>query len=744
MKSKGPDQHLPALFELAAELLGLVDTDGHLRILNGAWRRTLGFESETLEGRALLDLLHPEDHELARSALGEPEETRFEARVVTQDGGWRNVVWSARRAPDGWLLAGRDLTDQRTAEARTAASEEHLAEAQAAAGFGTWLVELGSDEVWWSPEQYRIYGQSPEHFRPTLENATGLTHREDRQRLREYAEVALSAERPGGSIEYRIVRGEDQVRTLNADWRVLRDPNGTPVRIMGTVRDVTEERAAAEALRENEERLRTLFEQVPAIVYTAGLGVEGEWTYVSPRIESMLGYAPDEWIARPRLWFQSVHPDDRVRVLEDEDDMQRTGFLRSEYRLRARDGRTICVRDEATLIMEPSGAPGMRGVMLDVTEARHAAASVELAHDRLQAIIDNSPLVIFAKDPEQRFLFANREFEQLWGLVPGQAIGRRARDFAPPEVAERLEAADRLVLELGESVKAEDYVERHGVRRTYLAHRFPLVERDGEVGGMAVVAVDITERAQREEALRDRLEWSARIHDAITNERFTLHAQPIVELATGNVVQEELLIRMLSEEPGVLVPPSEFLPQAERFGLAPAIDRWVIGKAVELARTRRVEVNLSAQSIVDASLHEFVETCLERAGGRAENIVFEITETAAASDIEQARRFAERLRALGCGFALDDFGTGYGSFTYLKHLPVQYLKIDIEFVRDLHSESSDTQVVTSIVDVARNFGMRTIAEGVEQAATLDLLTDLGVDFAQGFHLGRPEQVQLTG
>ena len=117
--------------------------------------------------------------------------------------------------------------------------------------------------------------------------------------------------------------------------------------------------------------------------------------------------------------------------------------------------------------------------------------------------------------------------------------------------------------------------------------------------------------------------------------------------------------------------------------------------------------------------------------------MFEITETAAASDLLQAGKLASRLVSLGCGFALDDFGTGYGSFTYLKHLPVGYIKIDMTFVRNLVSDTSDRQVVKAIVDVARNFEIRTIAEGVEDKETLDRLAELGVDFAQGYYLGRP-------
>jgi EAL domain-containing protein (putative c-di-GMP-specific phosphodiesterase class I) len=190
-----------------------------------------------------------------------------------------------------------------------------------------------------------------------------------------------------------------------------------------------------------------------------------------------------------------------------------------------------------------------------------------------------------------------------------------------------------------------------------------------------------------------------------------------------------------------LVMPDEFLPPAERFGLIQEIDRWVVAEAVKIAKHRRVEVNLSGKSIGDAELIKMIETQLKQHGTDPGNLIFEITETAAAENLDAARDFAWRLRGLGCGFALDDFGTGYGTFAYLKHLPVTFLKIDIEFVRYLAIDPSDQKIVKSIIAVAQNFGVQTIAEGVEHQATLDLLRELGVDYAQGFLIGEPKPVE---
>jgi EAL domain-containing protein (putative c-di-GMP-specific phosphodiesterase class I) len=234
------------------------------------------------------------------------------------------------------------------------------------------------------------------------------------------------------------------------------------------------------------------------------------------------------------------------------------------------------------------------------------------------------------------------------------------------------------------------------------------------------------------------------VREAVRESKLVLHSQPILELATNSIHQEELLVRMRGGR-GVedLVMPGEFLPPAERFGLVQEIDRWVIAEAVGLAKTRRVEVNVSGKSIGDAEIIKLIETQIRDSGVDPANLVFEITETAAAENLEAARDFAWRLRGLGCGFALDDFGTGYGTFAYLKHLPVTFIKIDIEFVRYLAIDPSDQKIVKSIIAVAQNFGVQTIAEGVEHQTTLDLLRDLGVDYAQGFLIGEPAPVEYV-
>ena len=189
------------------------------------------------------------------------------------------------------------------------------------------------------------------------------------------------------------------------------------------------------------------------------------------------------------------------------------------------------------------------------------------------------------------------------------------------------------------------------------------------------------------------------------------------------------------------IAPSEFLPAAERFGAIREIDRWVISRGAELAATgMSVEINISGTSMGDAGVLEEIDRALARTGADPSDMVFEITETTMIENVEVARGLARRLRKRGCRFALDDFGTGFGALSALKSLPLDFLKIDKEFVRDLCTSDTDRHVIAATVDLARAFGLKTIAEGVEDQPTLDLLAELGVDLAQGFLLGRPAPI----
>jgi diguanylate cyclase (GGDEF)-like protein len=237
-----------------------------------------------------------------------------------------------------------------------------------------------------------------------------------------------------------------------------------------------------------------------------------------------------------------------------------------------------------------------------------------------------------------------------------------------------------------------------------------------------------------------KLTWADRIREAIDQQRFVVYAQPIFNLRKECVAREELLVRMLDENDDV-IPPSSFLPTAERLGLITEIDRLVLAKAVELAgRSQPIAVNVSGASLSDPRLIADVRTAIAD-GLNPAWLDFEITETAAISNMDHARAFANAVTGLGCGLGLDDFGTGFSSFSYLKELPVQHLKIDIEFIRELPRSPTDQRLVQALVQFAKAFGQETVAEGIEDSETLAMVRAFEIDYAQGFHIGEPALVE---
>jgi EAL domain-containing protein (putative c-di-GMP-specific phosphodiesterase class I) len=236
--------------------------------------------------------------------------------------------------------------------------------------------------------------------------------------------------------------------------------------------------------------------------------------------------------------------------------------------------------------------------------------------------------------------------------------------------------------------------------------------------------------------------WLERLRRALDSGSFVLHFQPIVALSDRRTSHHEALLRLADEPDGRLVAPGRFLPAAERYGLVREIDRMVIDEvAARLAAAGdervRIAVNVSALSVTDPTMLAYIERRLRWHGVEASQLVVEITETAAISDMESARIFCAGVLELGCDLALDDFGAGFGSFQYLKHLPFSYLKIDGDFIRRLPVSRTDQLVVRAIAGVVRGMGALTIAEFVGDETTIEMLRSYGVDYAQGFAVGRP-------
>jgi PAS domain S-box-containing protein len=328
---------------------------------------------------------------------------------------------------------------------------------------------------------------------------------------------------------------------------------------------------------------------------------------------------------------------------------------------------------------------------------------------------------------EGRFTSLNASWERILGWSREELMARPLIEFVHPEDVERTIAQRGLAPERDrELVDFENrFRTKDGEYRWLSWHAYS----DGE--RWLAAAADVTDR----KLVHDDFE------QAIAEDRLLAYRQQIIDWRAGEVVHEELLARLRGRQDGLIFEAHDFLPEAERTGAIGTIDRWMTMRGLELADGgRNVAINLSTRSIADHELMEELIEAVGNANGGAARLVFEITETAALENVGGAREVAERLGSLGCAIALDDFGTGFASLTHLRDLPVQIVKIDARFVAGVRSQPADRALVEGVASMARALGMRTVAEGVEDEATYELLKDCDIDWMQGYLVGRPSPV----
>jgi len=249
------------------------------------------------------------------------------------------------------------------------------------------------------------------------------------------------------------------------------------------------------------------------------------------------------------------------------------------------------------------------------------------------------------------------------------------------------------------------------------------------------------------------IHWLQKIQGALRDNKFELYYQPIVHARVGMLRGPglEVFVRMESENGHAAAPPAEFIRAAERYRLMPHVDRWVVQTVLSalgrgglhLAEGRSVAINIAGQTLGDAEFLEFVVECFDHSGAKPEDICFEVTESSVVANLDHARRFIAVLHGMGCEFALDDFGSGLSSFSTLKTLPMDYLKIDGSFIRNLAGDTVNQAMVAAMIELSRSLNFRIVAEQVEDQSSLDLVKRMGIDFVQGFIVGRPQPLSVT-
>ena len=565
-------------------------------------------------------------------------------------------------------------------------------------------------------------------------------------------------------------------------------------RAVVSVRDAREliaGREAAVALVEAEARYRSLVEQIPAVVYAD----DGNVTeYVNPQIEQILGVSPEAYRADPDMWLRMVHPEDRDRV-----EAQSRAFIAGEggdledYRMVRPDGRIVWVRDRAYAHRDAEGrAVFEHGILFDVTELKDAEARVAhmAYHDGLTSLANRQlfeqTLILAVERAKRDETSVAVVFLDLDNFkLVNDSLGHHAGDLLLCELADRLRTSTRetdlvarqggdeflmLLADLDPS-EAEAAATRVAHRVTEaLAHPFGLQGTEFHARGSIGVSVYPRDALDAETLLKNadiamyrakriepgghmffavegddamsRLSFEQRLRHAVEAQEWVLHFQPVVDLADRRVVGAEALIRW--QDHHGIVPPGEFIPVAEELGLIEAIGDWVIDEVATQQRAWRdagldleVSFNLSPRQLWTPRLADRLLMKLRDADVDPSTVQAEITESTAMADPDRTQRTLRELHSWGLRLALDDFGTGYSSLSRLKHMPVDVLKIDREFIRHVDRDVRLAGMVRAMIQVAQSLDMVPLAEGVESESEYVFLRSNGCRLAQGFWFAHP-------
>lgn len=545
-----------------------------------------------------------------------------------------------------------------------------------------------------------------------------------------------------------------------------------------------------DALRESTERYTELFENANDMVYTHD--AEGRFTSMNNAGERLTGYHQDD-VSHMRF-HSIVAPASQERAQElVEQHLRGQISAISELEFQTKDGRRVPVEVSTRLITREGKTIGVQGIARDIDERkRFEQQLLHLAsHDPLTDLFNRRR---FEEELHLQLARARRygtrgallfldldHFKDVndslghWAgdeLLAGvaQLLRQRLRET---DILARL-GGDEFTIILPQSEVAEAREISEDLLVAMRTHAFRVAAQpftitasigiasipdDGTNAGELLSHADLAMYQAKENGrnrvwtfsaegdwdaqIESRLNWRRRIWQALEEDRFVLYAQPILDLQQNEVSQFELLLRMQDKD-GKIIDAATFIDNAQRFGLMPAIDRWVVERSIQIigehtrpGREVIIEANISSKAFADKELLPLIRRTLDATGANPRHLVLEVTESAAIASLGEAQQFVRDLKEIGCRFALDDFGVGFSSFSHLKHLDVDYLKIDGSFIVDLPRDPVDQHLVKAIVEVSRALGKETIAEFVGDEETVRLLRRFGVGYAQGYHVGKP-------
>ena len=665
---------------------------------------------------------------------------------------------------------------------------------------GLWDFDTINNRVYLSPRWKAMLGYDEADVGQAPDWRT-LVHSDDMSRVQAAIRDHVAGKTPIFESLHRMRHATGEWRWVISRAKAKVDDKGRLLRLVGVELDITERKLYEEALfREKESAQITLQSIGDGVITTDAKGVID---YLNPVAEALTGWRLEDSQGRAiEEIFRAFH-EETCEPLENPlaVAIRRTRSIKSvrPMLLIRRDGNEIYVESTASPIRDGSGAVS-GGVLVfhDVSEARelNRRLSYHASHDVLTGLVNRREFenrmeraLKSAKARETSYALCCLDLDQF--KIVNDTCGHSAGDALLGQVGALLKSKVRwrdTLARLGgdefgillESCSLDEAMRTaEALREAVRNFKFTWEERTFRLGasiGVVPISADNADVASvlsaadsacqaAKEAGRNRvhsfeendidlmrrrreMQWAARINNALEEGRFELFRQTILPLqTTESGAHYELLLRM-RDEAGKIVAPDNFMTAAERYGITPSIDRWVIenafrwlvSEADEREKLTMCSINLSGQSLGDDKFLPYVIDQFHRSGLDATKICFEITETAAIASFSQANRFIQALKELGCKFALDDFGTGLSSFGYLKHFPVDFLKIDGSFVKEILHDPIDREMVRSINEIGHLTGKQTIAEFAENQEIINMLQSLGVDYAQGYGVSQPQRV----
>ncbi|MGH8134887.1 MAG: EAL domain-containing protein [Steroidobacteraceae bacterium] len=684
---------------------------------------------------------------------------------------------------------------------RLADMQERQDMALPCANDGLWDYDAQGNRTWFSPRWKAMLGFAEDDV-ITSPDWHRMVHPDDLARVSASMRDHIAGKTPMFESVHRLKHTDGEWRWVVGRARARVDDQGRLRRLIGVELDITERKLYEEALFREKESAQITLQSIGDGVITCD--AHGRVEYLNPVAEELTGWRLEDSLGRTiDEIFRAFH-EETCEPLENPlaVAVRRIRSIKSvrPMLLIRRDGNELYIESTASPIRDGSGTvTGGVLVFHDVSESRelNRRLSYHASHDVLTGLVNRREFetrleraLKSAKARETSYALCYIDLDQF--KIVNDTCGHSAGDALLGQVGALLKSKVRwrdTLARLGgdefgvllESCSLEEALRtaetlRESIRNfryTWEDRTFRLgaslgvvpITAENEDVASVLSAADSACGAAKESGRnrvhcfeendidlmrrRREMQWAARINNALEESRFELFRMTIQPLQTEDAGEHfELLLRM-RDESGKIVAPDQFIAAAERYGITPSIDRWVIDSAFrwlvseadERRRLSMCSINLSGQSLGDDKFLPFVIEQFHRSGIDGSKICFEITETAAIANFSQASRFIQALKELGCKFALDDFGTGLSSFGYLKHFPVDFLKIDGSFVKGLLHDPIDREMVRSINEIGHLTGKKTIAEWAENAEIVEVLRGLGVDYAQGYGISQPQRVQ---